>query len=280
MKAKNSALKRSALISKNDFAFIKIARVEIEAQKVKTFYFDASLAAEPGQFVMLWLPRVDAKPFGVMSQTSKTRDGFAVTVANVGAFTKKLFALKKGNRVGIQGTFGKPFAIPAKAKRVALVAGGFGAAPLAFLAQRLRAKRVGVVFIEGARTKASVILEKRLRSLGCDFRIATDDGSAGFKGFCTGLLEEALRKEKIDAVFACGPERMMQAAVKICGARRVPIQFSLERFMKCGYGVCGQCACGSRLVCSDGPVFTSKDLPELSDFGKARREASGAVVPL
>ena len=272
--------KSDAFVKKDDFAFLEIAGVENENPKVKTFYFEASLNAEPGQFVMLWIPRVDAKPFGVMSQTGKARGGFAVTVANVGAFTKKMFALKKGNRVGIQGPFGKPFEIPKRAKRVALVAGGFGAAPLAFLAQRLRAKRVGVVFIEGARTKANVILEKRLRSLGVDFRVATDDGSAGFKGYCTLLLEEALKKEKIDAVFACGPERMMQAAVKICQTHKVNVQFSLERFMKCGYGVCGQCACGSKLVCSDGPVFETRDLPELVDFGKTRRDASGAVMPL
>ena len=269
--------KSDAFVKKDDFAFLEIAGVENENPKVKTFHFEASLDAEPGQFVMIWIPQVDAKPFGVMSET---RDGFAVTVAEIGAFTKKMFALKKGNRVGVQGAFGKPFAIPPKAKRVALIAGGFGAAPLAFLAQKLRAKRIEVVFIEGARAKANIILEKRLRSLGCDFRVATDDGSAGFKGYCTNLLAETLKKEKIDAVFACGPERMMQAAVKICQTHKVDVQFSLERFMKCGYGICGQCACGSRLVCSDGPVFTSKDLLELGDFGKARRDASGAVMPL
>ena len=272
--------KRSdAVVSKEDFAFLEITGVDVENSKVKTFHFEASLNAEPGQFVMLWLPGVDAKPFGVMSQ-DKTE--FAVTVANVGVFTEKLFRLKKGDCVGIQGPFGKSFVIRPETKSVALIAGGFGAAPLAFLAQRLRTKKIGVVFIEGAKTKSGVILEKRLRALGCDFRVATDDGSCGFKGYCTALLEKTLseEKQKIDCVFACGPERMMQASVKICGERGVPIQFSLERFMKCGYGVCGQCACGSKLVCKDGPVFTPKDLPQLSDFGVARRDASGTRVPL
>ncbi len=273
---------KAVKVTKEGFAFLEIAGVENESPNVKTFRFAAPLAAEPGQFVMLWIPRVDAKPFGVMSQT---KQGFEVTVAKLGSFTEKLFALKKGDCVGIQGAFGKPFSIPAKAKKVVCVAGGFGAAPLAFLAQRLRAKKISVIFIEGAKTKSGIILEKRLRGLGVDFRVATDDGSAGFKGYCTALLEKTLdegKKEKneIDCVFACGPERMMRTAVRVCEAKRVSIQFSLERFMKCGYGVCGQCACGSRLVCKDGPVFTPRDLPALTDFGKARRDASGAVVPL
>jgi dihydroorotate dehydrogenase electron transfer subunit len=200
----------------------------------------------------------------------------------VGPFTEKLFALKRGDCIGVQGAFGKPFSVPNKAKKVALVAGGFGAAPLHFLAEKLRAKKIEVVFIEGAKTNESVILEKRVRSLGCDFRVATEDGSCGFNGYCTPLLEKALSEEKIDCVFACGPERMMQAAVKICEARkpRVPIQFSLERFMKCGFGVCGNCACGSKLVCSDGPVFETNDLQSLSDFGNSKRDASGAKVSL
>jgi dihydroorotate dehydrogenase electron transfer subunit len=266
-----------ASVSTENFSFTEIAGVTVESPKVKTFSFDALLRAEPGQFVMLWIPRVDAKPFGVMSQT---KNGFEITVANVGAFTQKLFALKKDDCVGIQGAFGKPFAIPPKAKKVALIAGGFGAAPLAFLAQRCAERGVRAVFFEGAKTKADIILEKRVRGLGCDFRAATDDGSLGFKGFCTELFAKALRKEKFDAVFACGPEKMMQAVVKLCKAKRLPIQFSLERFMKCGYGVCGNCACGSRLVCIDGPVFMPQDIPELSDFGVARRDAAGAVTPL
>ncbi|MEM0475551.1 MAG: dihydroorotate dehydrogenase electron transfer subunit [Candidatus Norongarragalinales archaeon] len=264
-------------ITKENFAFVEIAGIEEENSKVKTLRFQAKLDAEPGQFVMLWLPGVDAKPFGVMSQNN---NDFAVTVARVGAFTEKLFALKKSDCIGVQGAFGKPFEIPAKAKRVACVAGGFGAAPLAFLAQRCAERGVRVVFFEGAKTQNDVILEKRLRSLGCDFRLATDDGSLGFKGFCTELFAKALKKEKFDAAFTCGPEKMMAAVVKICKSRRLPLQFSLERFMKCGYGVCGNCACGSRLACIDGPVFSPRDLLELSDFGKARRDASGAVVPL
>ncbi len=267
-------------VDKDGFSILEIVGVESESKKVKTFSFQAKLAAEPGQFVMLWLPGVDAKPFGIMSQDETGKNGFEITVANVGVFTEKLFRLKKGARAGVQGPFGKQFSIPAKAKRVALIAGGFGAAPLAFLAQRLRAKRVGVVFIEGAKTKSGVILEKRLKRLGVDFRVATDDGSRGFKGYCTKLFEQAVKTEKFDAVFACGPELMMTRVVEICSARRLPVQFSLERFMKCGYGVCGQCACGSKLVCKDGPVFTLKDIPDLTDFGVARRDASGAKVPL
>ena len=138
-------------VVKDNFAFLEIAGISVENPRVKNFRFEAALRAEPGQFVMLWIPGVDAKPFGVMNQD---KNGFEVTVAELGPFTKKLFALKRGDCVGIQGAFGKPFVIPSKAKKVALVAGGFGAAPLAFLAQRLKEKKIDVIFIEGAKTKS------------------------------------------------------------------------------------------------------------------------------
>lgn len=275
MKMKESSL----TVSKRDFAFLEIAGITSESVRVKSFKFNARLAAEPGQFVMIWIPRVDAKPFGIMSCDAKN-ESFEITIARVGAFTDKLFNLKQGDRLGVQGPFGNSFTLPAKAKSVALIAGGFGAAPLAFLAQRCAERGVKATFFEGAKNAGDVILEKRLRSLAADFRVATDDGSCGFKGYCTQFFEEALKNEKFDAVFTCGPELMMKRVVETCCAKKIPVQFSLERFMKCGYGVCGQCACGSKLVCKDGTVFTQNDLPSLSDFSVTRRDASGAKTRL
>ena len=90
---------------------LKIAQVTEENPSVKTFWFDYPLNSQPGQFVMIWIPRVDMKPFSISYDTG---DQFAVSVFPVGPFSKALCDLKPGDRVGITGPFGNPFTINQK----------------------------------------------------------------------------------------------------------------------------------------------------------------------
>ena len=93
--------------------------------------------------------------------------------------------------------------------------------------------------------------------------IATDDGSCGRKCFTTEILEELLRdnkKNKIKVVYTCGPEIMMKKILDICNKYKIKCEESLERIMKCGFGVCGACMCNDKLVCKDGPVFTRAEI--------------------
>jgi dihydroorotate dehydrogenase electron transfer subunit len=73
---------------------------------------------------------------------------------------------------------------------------------------------------------------------------------------------------------------MLVALHRLCIEHGIPGQFSLERYMKCGFGICGQCAMDDLLVCQDGPVFTVKQLSELRDFGRIRRSATGRALPI
>jgi dihydroorotate dehydrogenase electron transfer subunit len=79
-------------------------------------------------------------------------------------------------------------------------------------------------------------------------------------------------------IIACGPEVMLFFLLKYCNEADIQCQMSLERYMKCGCGVCGACMINEHRVCKDGPVFTREQINGMSDFGKGRRDASGAFV--
>ena len=254
--------------------FAKISRIVPETPTVKTFYLEKELNGIPGQFVMLWLPGVDEKPFSV-SQFGKQ---IAVSIQKKGKFTEKCFELKEGDSIGIRGPFGKGFNLSG-VKKAIVIGGGCGTAAVAGLPKILKEKNIKFVSITGARTKEELFSQKNFQEFG-ELIECTDDGSFGKKGFVTEALQELLAKEKFDCVMACGPEAMLLNVFKTCEASNVECQLSLERFMKCGLGVCAQCVIDNQLVCKDGPVFSSEKIRKLSEFGKFARLKSGEKVEL
>ena len=127
-----------------------------------------------------------------------------------------------------------------------------------------------------------MLFEKRMQLAGIRTYFATDDGSYGFKGYTTDMLKEVIAKHKIDRVYTCGPEIMMKFVAEICEKVNVPCEISMERYMKCGFGICGQCcvdATGER-ICKEGPVFSDKMIKRIFEFGKYKRSASGRKVEL
>jgi len=254
---------------------LSIREIVPEAKDTRSFWFSGSIGAKPGQFVMAWLPGIGQKPFGISYQK---KGMFAVTVRKVGTFTEGMFRLKQGDKVGIQGPYGRPFS--GKGKRVALVGGGYGVAPLAFLADEMAGAGKKVFLVTGAASRSFILFRKRFDSKRIHQLYSTDDGSFGRKGLCTDCLAELLSHERIDYVYCCGPELMMKKVFGICIKNGLAAEFSLERYMKCGFGICGSCCLdptGWR-VCSDGPVFTLEELKKVSGFGSYKRDASGRKV--
>ncbi|MFH1375628.1 MAG: dihydroorotate dehydrogenase electron transfer subunit [Patescibacteria group bacterium] len=263
---------------------IAIKDIIPEAEGIKTFVFENKLKFKPGQFVMLWIPGVDEKPFGTWNVEPGT---WNITVSAVGTFSQKLHELKVGDKVGIRGPFGKGFSIP-KGKKIVLVGGGFGTAPLLGLAAAA-AKDCELNFIIGARSSNLLFGKAHAEKLGANVQIATDDGSAGEKGFATDLLEKILKAEgpapaKAEGpapakagVYSCGPELMLRKVAEICVEKNIPCELSLERFMKCGIGVCGSCVMDDVgfCVCKDGPVIAGEKALKLTEFGKYRRDSVG-----
>jgi len=211
------------------------------ARDVKAFRFDKKLDFTPGQFVMVWLPGVGEKPFSLAWEDF-------IVVKRVGPFTNRLFELKEGDYIWIRGPYGRGF--EPKGEKTALVGGGIGIPPLYAFAKWNRGKFEKITLIYGARSKDELALMD-VENYVDEVIITTDDGSAGIKGFPTDVLVE--RKGDFDQVYACGPEPMLKAVLRVMNYENV--QVSAERYMKCGIGVCGSCNLGKYLVCRDGPVF-------------------------
>lgn len=258
---------------------IPIQDIIDEAEGIKTFFFDHNINAKPGQFFLLWIPGMNEKPFGVAAES---KIGFSTTVSNVGPFTQKLFDLKKGDLIGIRGPYGTSFTIHEKIKNAILIGGGYGSAPLSFLADKLASTGTKVDFIIGAKTAKKLVYRKRHFSDNVTKHYCTDDGSLGVKCFSTVLLEKMAKGNKYDFAYACGPEIMMKKVVEICDKENLNCEISLERYIKCGIGVCGQCCVddlGIRM-CVEGPVISKELAKKISEFGKYKRDASGTKVKL
>ncbi|NLF00635.1 MAG: dihydroorotate dehydrogenase electron transfer subunit [Anaerolineales bacterium] len=255
---------------------VPIRAIRDDARTIKTFVLDAEVEeAQPGQFIMLWLPGLDEKPMSIACPAPLT-----VTVDCVGSFTTALQSRKVGSIVGWRGPYGRGFALPEDGPAL-LLTGGCGVGPLYFLALRAVAQGVPTTVALGARTSLDLPYVKEFEALGVELLVATDDGSEGYAGYVTSLATDWLdRTGRTPSVYACGPEPMLVAVHRLCRERGLPGQLSIERYMKCGFGVCGQCAMDGLLVCQDGPVFHVEELDGVSDFGVAHRTATGRRLPI
>lgn len=246
-----------------------------EARDIRTFVFESDMTVAPGQFVMLWLPGVNEKPFSV----ARAENGeLWCTICRVGEFTTKLFELEKGDKVGIRGPYGQGFAVQSN-KKVVLIGGGYGSAPLHFTGTSHQKAGSEVTFIIGARSKDLLIWEQASMDAGFRTIITTNDGSHGVQGFTTDALAQLLEEETIDMVQTCGPEKMMRAIAQMCVQKKIPCEVSVERYMKCGFGVCGQCVTESgEKMCQTGPVVPGSKALTYPDFGAFHRGPEGQKV--
>ena len=228
---------------------------------------------------MAWLPGVDEKPFSISAHgLGVTQDkegdvmetGFVeITVKRLGPISGRIAELKEGDMLGVRGPYGHPFSW-GKHNEICFVAGGVGLAALAPLAFR----NPGAPVLYGENTAAQVMFLDRFPGM----RIFTVDGSGGDRGFPTDALPALLAEGKIKKVYSCGPEVMMSKVVKICHEAGVASEVSLERYMKCAVGVCGQCCMDGLRVCADGPVFDGELLRNAKDFGFRKLDKSGTWV--
>ncbi len=265
----------------------RIEGVVQESSNIRTFVFrdELSTSAKPGQFAMIWLPAVGEFPMSLSIRFGK--DLSSITVKAAGEGSKRLYESRKGDIVGVRGPYGNSFDLSTlKSKsRVLLVGGGTGLVPIAALAKEIasRKRNVRATAILAARTKNELPFLGFLRKcLGRENVFpTTDDGTLGYWGLAHEKLEEILEVSKsgFSQIFCCGPEKMMLAVYKVARQRNIPSQFSLERIMKCGIGLCGSCTIGKYVLCKDGPVLTHKELGSLErEFGVAQRDKAGKLV--
>lgn len=254
----------------------EIKGVVEETERVKTFILDFKVEATPGQFGMFWIPDLDEKPMSL----SYTSDSLGVTVLRLGTFSQTMHGLRVGDAIGVRGPFGRGFTI--HGKELLIVGGGVGVAPLAPLAENALKRGKKVTAIIGAATEKELLFVDRIEDAGGEVLIATDDGTAGTKGFTTDVLGEVLKEKSFDQCFACGPETMMVKVLTQTKEKKIPTQVSLHRYFKCGIGICGQCAIdGTGLrVCKEGPTFRDVEIEKSVEFGRYWRNAAGEKIYL
>jgi dihydroorotate dehydrogenase electron transfer subunit len=261
---------------------VRIEKIVSETPTVKTLVFkdDLSYAAKPGQFLMIWIPRIEEIPMSVMINS---KEGYsAVTIRKSGIGSTAVFERKEGDLIGLRGPYGNEFILAKKCKKILIIGGGTGLVPLLRLASYASKKRLNITLVLGARTKKEVFFEKIAKKLleygNSSVKICTDDGSYGLKGTAVTIMSNLVRNNSFDCVYTCGPELMMKGVVDLANKNSIPFQASLERYMKCGIGICGSCCLDSSLVCQDGTVFDGEQLSRILDFGISYRDKDGQKV--
>jgi len=260
----------------------KIEKVVQESSNIRSLIFkdEESLMANPGQFVMVWLPGVGEFP---MSVSLTYRTSVSIVVKAMGEGSKALFNCGKGDLLGLRGPYGNGFVIPPHTRKVLLVGGGTGIAPILRLAEEVSRKKrkLETRVVIGARSKKELPFIPLLkRWLGPESVYATtDDGTFGFKGYAHEQVGALIEKHDFDLICCCGPEAMMLQVFNIASRNKIRAQFSLERIMKCGISICGSCCVQDLVLCREGPVLNDEILAKLSkEFGKLERDKTGTLV--
>lgn len=246
---------------------VEIEEVVTRTPTTKTLYFDWVKDIDPGQFVMIWIPGVDEVPMSMSHHGERQ----AITVRNVGKATEELHEMEVGDKLGVRGPFGNGYSLEYN-REILVVIGGIGGASLRPAIMDAVDRNILVRCALGAVNRDELLFEDEFSEY-THLHIATDDGSAGHHGFVTEIIED--RMEGVDAVLTCGPEIMMKKTVDTAREKGIPVQASLERYMKCGLGLCDSCSIDGYQVCRDGPVFDGETLEKMSEFGRFERSKTG-----
>ncbi len=245
------------------------------------------ITPKPGQFVMIWVPGIDEIPMSISG--CDNNGNWAITVKNVGECTNAMCKLNIGDYIGVRGPLGNHFKLPTNnSKKIFIIGGGIGMAPLKFLSTKLTEMKIKHTLVEGAKDKNDLMFMEYFQISTSDYSevdYCTDNGSHGTKGVASYVFKEIVEKltEKNLPnliVYSCGPEIMLYKLFQICQEYNIEYYASLERIMRCGCGLCGLCTLDplGLLVCKDGPIFNSKTLKKIQDFGKYQRDFTGKKI--
>jgi dihydroorotate dehydrogenase electron transfer subunit len=268
----------------NSLRMVTIEDIILETPTVKTLFFkdEISNLAKPGQFLMVWIPRIEELPLSIM--ISERKNYAALTIRKHGYGSTSLFEMEKGDKLGIRGPYGNSFILNDTFKNIILIGGGTGLVPLVRFLDTIKYKKIKITIIIGARSKIEIFfidLIKKILENNNMFKIliSTEDGSFGKKGYPMDILKDVLfeEAENIDMIYTCGPELMMKKIYDMAILKKIPIQASLERYMKCGIGICSSCCINDMLVCYDGTIFNNEQLQNMSEFGFSYRDKSGRL---
>lgn len=240
-----------------------VTRIERQTPTVVTLFFNWDQKVLPGQFVMVWAPGIGEVPMSL----SHTDGEKGITIKSYGPTTEAIIKTKEGEYIFFRGPYGKPFT-QSQGKKL-MIGGGSGMASLRPLIDK---DSYGVI---SARNKSEILFSS-LFDPG-KATIMTDDGSAGRKGYPVDALKE-MDLGTFDMIYVCGPEVMLNTVFQYVKDMDCSVEFSLERLMKCGIGVCDSCSISGFQLCRDGPVFDLVILKGMEEFGRWKLTESGKRV--
>lgn len=217
--------------------------------------------AKAGQFVEVYTGSKEYLLARPISICEITENGLRLIFQVVGKGTEIFSNLKAGDEVKLLGPCGNGYNLK-KDKSALLVGGGIGVPPLLETVKQLGGGRV----VLASRSSELSILEDDFKKAGAEVYIATDDGSAGFKGNAVQLLRE--KGLTADVVYSCGPKIMLKFLTEYAIEKDMECQVSMEERMACGIGACVGCVVKiksgddweHKKVCKDGPVFEGREV--------------------
>jgi NAD(P)H-flavin reductase len=263
---------------------VNIDEIKVEAPDVKTFYtsfldqdIERRFKLRSGQFIMCTV--FGAGEFAVSLPPSPEHDRFHITVRAVGKVTNALHALRTGDKLGVRGPFGNGFPFEEiKGRNIIYVAGGIGLIPLrSSIIHALQHREAfgRIILLYGSRTSRDLLYQADIRqwqrTAGIETFITIDRPEAGWSGevgYVNMLIEKANVPVDNTVAFVCGPPIMFNSVIADLLSRGMSeddIISTLERQMKCGIGKCQHCAIGRTLVCTDGPVYTYRQIKTLGE---------------
>ena len=237
-------------------------------------------AALPGQFLIVRATENGERIPLTISDYDKEAGTITIVTQQIGASSSEIISFEEGESfkdvvgpLGIPSDFTEMSEEELKAQRYIFIAGGVGTAPVYPQVKWLHERGVAVDVIVGAKTKDLVIYKEEMEAVCDNLYLCTDDGSAGFKGLVTAMLEKLVLEEgkKYTQAVAIGPMIMMKFATLTAKKLELPIIVSLNTLMVDGTGMCGACrvtvAGKTRFACVEGPEFNGYDV----DFDEAMR---------
>ncbi|MBO5106920.1 MAG: sulfide/dihydroorotate dehydrogenase-like FAD/NAD-binding protein [Bacteroidales bacterium] len=250
-----------------------ICRMKVHAPRL-------AAAALPGQFLIVRATENGERIPLTISDYDKESGTVTIVTQQIGASSSEIISFEAGESfadvvgpLGIPSDFTEMTEDELKGKRYIFIAGGVGTAPVYPQVKWLHDRGVAVDVIVGAKTKDLVIYKEEMEAVCDNLYLCTDDGSAGFKGLVTAMLEKLVTEDgkKYDQAVAIGPMIMMKFATLTCNKLELPVIVSLNTLMVDGTGMCGACrvtvAGKTRFACVEGPEFNGYDV----DFDEAMR---------
>src|SRR5574344_2951726 len=240
----------------------KIVRKEQFSEKVFLFEVEAPVSApsrKAGNFVIVRVGSKGERMPLTIADADTNKGTITLVVQRIGVSSNKLCDLQAGDFIDdVVGPLGQPTHIE-KFGTVVCAGGGVGVAPMLPIIKALKAAGNRVISVLAGRTKELIILEDQVRANSDETIVMTDDGSYGNKGVVTVGIENVIKREKVDKVFAIGPAIMMKFCCLLTKKYNISTDVSLNTIMVDGTGMCGACRVSvggeMKFVCVDGPEF-------------------------